>query len=59
MQNMRLKACFQKFFLNIIRFLEDIRKTDKAGQLLLLVCFSEQFIILKSVCLSAQFLVFR
>jgi len=39
--------------------LEDIRKTDKAGQLLLLVCFSEQFIILKSVCLSAQFLVFR
>jgi len=44
-------------FLKEMKFLREIRKTFKADQPLLVVCFSAKFILLKSVFLSAKFLV--
>jgi len=52
MQNVRLNACFQKKFLKTIKFLEEICKMVEAGRPLLLVRFSAEFVLLKSVCLS-------
>jgi len=43
--------------LKVIKFLEDIRKSYKAGQSYLLVCCTARFILFKSVCLPAEFLV--
>jgi len=54
----QLNACFQRVFLKIIKIFEEMRKTVKAGQHLLLVCFNAKFILFKSAWfISANYCV--